>query len=109
MMMLWTLGLLAAWLAWVGHGTTVAAFESSEGSWSEREIPQEGHDFRRIRVSFDEFKQACGRPNATMYRTTERNPFNVRGWWSYAIDQKWTVPYRPAQVPRVPDSQCKSP
>jgi hypothetical protein len=44
MVLLWTLVLLAAWLAWVGAGNTSAAFESSRRQWSEREIPEEGYD-----------------------------------------------------------------
>lgn len=109
MVLLWALVLLAAWMAWVGAGTTSAAFESSEGRWSEREIPEEGYDFRRIRVSFEEFKQACGRPAATMVRTTQRNPFNVLAWWDYAMHPKWALPYRAARVAPVPNSQCAAP
>lgn len=109
MALLWTLVLLAVWLAWVSRGTTSAAFESSEGRWSDREIPQEGHDLQRIRVNFDEFKQTCNRPTAIMYRTTKRNPFNVGSWWDYVINPKWTLPYRPPQVFPVPSSSCDSP
>jgi hypothetical protein len=109
MVLLWTLGLLAVWLAWVSGGTTSATFESSEGRWSDREIPQKGYDFRMIRVSFDEFKQTCGRPTATMYRTTQRNPFNVVAWWDYVINPKWTLPYRRPLVSPVPSSSCDSP
>jgi hypothetical protein len=108
MVLLWTLVLLAAWLAWVGAGTTTAAFESSEGRWSDREIPEQGHDFRRILVTFEEFRQACGRPAATMYRTTARNPFNLLAWWDYLIHPKWAVPYRPPRVTPVPSSSCES-
>ena len=106
MVLIWTLVLLAVWLAWVGHGTTIAAFESSEGQWSDREVPTSGHDLRAIRVNFEEFKQACGRLSATTYRTTARNPLNVLGWWNYAIDQKWALPYRKPQVVQVPASSC---
>jgi hypothetical protein len=109
MALLWTLALLAVWLGWVSAGTTSAAFESSEGQWSDREIPQEGRDFRRILVNFEEFKQACGRPTATLLRTTERNPFNLRAWWDYAMNPKWELPYRPSRISPVPSSSCKSP
>ena len=107
--LLWMLGLLTVWLGWVGAGSTIAAFESSEGKWSDREIPEDGRDFRRIRVNFDEFKQTCGRLNATMYRTTKRNPFNLLAWWDYAINPKWDLPYRAPQVTPVPNSSCDSP
>ena len=109
MALLWALVLLALWLAWVSAGTTSAAFESSEGRWSDRENPQKGHDFRTILVYFEEFKQACGRPAATMYRTTQRNPFNLLAWWDYAINPKWGLPYRPPHVSPVPSSSCDSP
>lgn len=109
MVLLWTLVLLAAWLAWVAAGSTTAGFESSEGRWSEREMPQEGRDFRTILVSFDEFRNTCARPNATMYRTTERDPWNVIAWWDYALNPKWALPYRPARVSPVPSSSCDSP
>jgi hypothetical protein len=104
-----TLALLAVWLVWVSVGTTSAAFESSDGHWSDREIPQKGYDFRTILASFEEYKQACGRPTATMYRTTKRNPFNVAAWWDYAINPKWAIPYRPSQVEPVPTQSCESP
>ena len=109
MVLLWTLGLLALCLAWATFGATTAGFESSEGRWSDREISQEGHDFRKIRSSFEEFKQACGRPTASMYRTTARNPFNVVAWWDYIINPKWALPYRPPRVSPVPSSSCDSP
>ena len=109
MALLWALILLAVWIGWVGAGTTSAAFESSEGRWSDREVPEKGHDYRMIRVYFEEFKQACGRPAATMYRTTQRNPLNVLAWWDYAMHPKWSLPYRPSRISPVPSSSCESP
>jgi hypothetical protein len=106
MTLLWMLGLFAVFLAWVGYGTTSAAFESSEGNWSDREMTQEGRDFRAVLTSFEEFRQACDRPDATMYRTTERNPLNILAWWNYAIDPKWKLPYRSPQLSRTPVSSC---
>jgi hypothetical protein len=100
---------LAVWLPWVSGGTTSAAFESSDGNWSDREIPQEGYDFRMILASFEEYKQTCDRPIATMYRTTKRNPFNLIAWWDYAINPKWALPYRPVQVDPVPSRSCGKP
>lgn len=107
--LLWTLVLLAAWLAWASRGTTIAAFESSEGLWSDLEMPQKGYDFRQIRVGFDEFRQVCARPAASMYRTTERDPFNVLAWWDYVMNPKWALPYRPPRVSPVPNSSCGPP
>jgi hypothetical protein len=109
MALLWTLGLLAVWLLWVSAGTTNAAFESSEGGWSDREAPEEGRDMRRIRAHFEDFRQTCNRPSATMYRTTSRNPFNALAWWNYLIDPKWQLPYRAPRVSPVPASSCASP
>jgi len=109
MALLLTLILLAVWLAWVGAGTTTAAFESSEGRWSEREILEAKHDFGRIRTSFEEFKQACARPTASMFRTTQRDPLNVVAWWDYLINPKWALPYRPPQIVPVPSSTCDTP
>jgi hypothetical protein len=105
-MLLWMLVALAVWLAWVSVGATSAAFESSDGHWSDREIPQKGYDFRMILASFEEYRQTCDRPNATMFRTTKRNPFNLVAWWDYAINPKWDLPYRPVQVAPVPSRSC---
>jgi hypothetical protein len=107
--LLWMLALLAVWLGWVSVGTTSAAFESSEGNWSDREIPLQGHDFRMILASFEDFKLTCDRPAATIYRTTQRNPFDVAAWWDYAINPKWALPYRPSQVAPLPSRLCDSP
>jgi len=107
--LLWVLVLVAIWFAWVGYGATSAAFESSEGAWSDREVPGEGRDFRAVLTSFEEFRQACGRLTATMVRTTHRNPFNILAWWSYLIDPKWEVPYRSSRLPPTPVSSCDAP
>jgi hypothetical protein len=56
-------------------------------------------------VSFEEFKQACGRPNATMVRTTATQPVQpARVVGLTRCIRMWSLPYRcTRQVAPVPD------
>ena len=97
---------VVGWFGWVSFGATSVGFESSEGDWSDREVPLKGRDFATIAASFDGYKTRCGHPSATLFRTTKPNLYNVFEWWSYATDPKWNVPYRTPQVSPSTAPQC---
>jgi hypothetical protein len=89
---------VVGWFGWVSFGATSVAFESSEGDWSDQEVPLKGRDFTTIAASFERYKTRCGRLSAKLFRTTKPNLYNVFEWWNYAFDPKWNVPYRAPQI-----------
>ena len=88
------LALLITWLAWRSLSTTDVNFESSDGGWADGEVIFKGRDYAIVQATFESYKVRCGKPDVTLFRTTEENPYNIIQWWSYAHEPKWKVPYR---------------
>ena len=96
---------ITAMLVW-SFGARDVSFESSEGDWADSEVLFKGRDYEMILALFEKYKSSCGRPNATLFRITEQNWYNVIAWWSYIHDAKWTVPYGPPRRKSYYEPPC---
>ena len=58
------------------------------------ESPFKGRYFDDVVYYFVKYKVRCNAPEATLIRTTPKNPFNIFAWPSYLFNPKWKLEYR---------------
>lgn len=77
------------WLFWPS-----VSFESSDGNWADREIQLKERDFESMVYFFSLYKLMCHAEDATLYRTTDKQIWNIFYWPSYFTERKWVVPFK---------------
>jgi hypothetical protein len=75
------------------HHEPDAFFQSSDANWADSELLWKGRDFRTVVIRFELYRIQCDAPDASLIRTSIRNPVNVFAWYNYLTDSKWLVPY----------------
>jgi hypothetical protein len=87
---------MAAGLGYLFFGDPGVTFRSSDGKWADSEIKSRTFSYL-ILEEFEGYKRTCA-PNATLFRATSKDWWNVFAWYSYATDPKWRVPYSDAHA-----------
>src|SRR3989344_6159384 len=82
---------VGCWFFWPS-----ASFESSDGNWGDRELPLKNRDFDSMSFFFELYKIKCNAKEASLYRTTQTQYWNIFYWPSYLLEKKWLVPYKEA-------------
>ncbi len=88
-------GAFALCVAWLYFHVPDVHYRSSDANWADYEINFRERSFERVVYNFEAYKIICKAPDAILYRTTEKNWFNLFAWGNYFHDRKWHVPYAP--------------
>lgn len=90
-----------AMVAWIALSLMTAAgirtfgYESSDGHFTETEVPSKGRTFDSMLARFEAHKEFYGRPSLQLFRTTKRSNWNLFHWWDNFTHPRWDIPYRP--------------
>ena len=82
---------VGCWFFWPS-----ASFKSSDGNWGDRELQLKNRDFDSMSFFFELYKIKCNAKEASLYRTTQTQYWNIFYWPSYLLEKKWLVPYKEA-------------
>ncbi len=72
-------------------------YESSDGSFTEIEVPEKGRDLKMVEALFEDYKKSSGKLDLILCRTFQVEVLHFYEWSNFLTHRRWDYPYKKSQ------------